>query len=286
MQHAEPDNTKRPYPSGKGIGIVILTILILLIPLPATSQCAMENKAFLPGEEINYELYFNWKFVWKKVGSARFATQSTHYQKKPAYRIDLLTATDGIVDRFFRMRDTLSSIVTKDLMPLHYRKAAFEGKNYYIDEAFFTYSNDKVHARMTQVKNITNHYQGEKSSTQCIFDMLSIMARARSWNTTNFKEGHRIHFPMVDAEKVVDEIVVYRGKEVVSSKDGHKYRCLVFSFYEDKEGKKDKELIRFFITDDANHLPIRLDMNLNFGSAKAFMRSVKNNRYPLTSLVK
>lgn len=286
MPHVAPDNSSPSRPNPKRWCQRILVLLWMLIPSSAIAQCEMENKAFRSGEEINYDLYFNWKFVWKKVGYARFTTQSTHYLKEPAYRIDLLTATEGIVDRFFRMRDTLSSVVTKQLLPQHYRKAAYEGKNYYIDEAFFDYSNHKVHAKMTQIKNITNHYQGEKSSNECIFDMLSIMARARSWNTHNFKEGHRIRFLMVDAEKVVNEIVVYRGKEVVSSKDGQKYRCLVFSFYEDKEEKKDKELIRFFITDDANHLPIRLDMNLNFGSAKAFMRSVKNNRYPLTSLVK
>ena len=63
------------------------------------------------------------------------------------------------------------------------------------------------------------------------------------------------------------------------------YRCLVFSFVEYKKGKE-KEVITFFISDDKNHLPIRLDMYLNFGSAKAFLKSVQGNRYPMTSVVK
>lgn len=46
-------------------------------------------------------------------------------------------------------------------------------------------------------------------------------------------------------------------------------RCLVFSFVEYKKGKE-KEVITFFISDDKNHLPIRLDMYLNFGSGKGF----------------
>ena len=33
------------------------------------------------------------------------------------------------------------------------------------------------------------------------------------------------------------------------------------------------------------HLPVRLDMFLNIGSAKAFLKSVTGNRYPLTSIV-
>ena len=42
---------------------------------------------------------------------------------------------------------------------------------------------------------------------------------------------------------------------------------------------KNKEIIRFFVTDDLNHVPIRLDMFLKFGSAKAYlvgMKGIKN----------
>jgi len=53
----------------------------------------------------------------------------------------------------------------------------------------------------------------------------------------------------------------------------------------DKKGKE-KEVITFFITDDLNHLPVRLDLYLNFGSAKAFLNDVRGNRHPLTSIVK
>ena len=45
-------------------------------------------------------------------------------------------------------------------------------------------------------------------------------------------------------------------------------------------------VVTFYITDDLNHLPVRLDMYLNFGSAKAFLSDIKGNRYPLTSIVK
>ena len=40
------------------------------------------------------------------------------------------------------------------------------------------------------------------------------------------------------------------------------------------------------VTDDKNHLPVRLDMFLNFGSAKAFLNDVRGHRHPLTSIVK
>ncbi len=265
---------------------IIMVCLAALCCGAANAQSKLANTAFNAGEVIDYELYFNWKFVWKKVGTARFAIQQKPYNGSPAYHITLRTATDGIVDKFFRMRDTIVSITTTDMVPLYYRKAAAEGKNYYIDEAKFKYSNGNTQVALHQRKNLTQDFYGEYSGKQAVYDMLSIMARSRSWNTAGWNKGHEIRFLMSDAENVEKELLRYRGKEVVEGKDGYKYRCLVFSFYEDNDKDRNKELIRFFITDDDNHLPIRLDMNLNFGSAKAFIKTIKGNRHPIASRVK
>lgn len=74
------------------------------------------------------------------------------------------------------------------------------------------------------------------------------------------------------------------GKENVKAENGVTYRCLVFSLVEYNKKGKQKEVITFFVTDDENHLPVRLICS-HFGSAKAFLNSVKGNR-PLTSIIK
>jgi hypothetical protein len=89
---------------------------------------------------------------------------------------------------------------------------------------------------------------------------------------------------MATGRRVEEQTLIYRGKENVEANNDITYRCLVFSFVEYKESKE-VEVITFFISDDDNHLPIRLDLYLNFGSAKAFFKSVRGNRYPLSSAV-
>jgi hypothetical protein len=49
---------------------------------------------------------------------------------------------------------------------------------------------------------------------------------------------------------------------------------------------KFKEIVRFFVTDDRNHIPIRLDMFLRFGSAKAFLVNMKGIRNPIDSIAR
>ena len=91
--------------------------------------------------------------------------------------------------------------------------------------------------------------------------------------------------PISNASKLSHSWLTYRGKENFKI-DGtkEKFRCLVFSFWENENGKS-RELIRFYVTDDQNHIPMRLDMYLNFGSAKAFLKSYKGVRSPMTSKV-
>ena len=43
--------------------------------------------------------------------------------------------------------------------------------------------------------------------------------------------------------------------------------------------------MRFYVSDDANHIPVRLDMFLKIGSAKAFLVGYKGLRNPVSSLV-
>ena len=77
----------------------------------------------------------------------------------------------------------------------------------------------------------------------------------------------------------------YRGTCTVKADNGVKYRCLQLSYMELEKGKY-KEIVRFYVSDDQNHVPIRLDLFLRFGSAKAFLNSMKEVRSPMQSVVR
>lgn len=261
-------------------------VCFLTISPSVRAQCVAKNDAFLPGEQVKYDLYFNWKFIWKRVGTASLTTSSATYRSHPAYRFDLLCTGSKKADFFFKMRDTLTCYVSDRLEPLYFRKAAEEGNRHTVDEAWFSYSDGlaKVKQRRTWRNPVREMQEMEYSDSRCIFDMLSILSQARSYDPKDYKVGDKILFPMATGRKVEEQTLIYRGKQEVKANNDTIYRCLVFSFVEYKKGKE-KEVITFFVSDDRNHLPIRLDMYLNFGSAKAFFKSVRGNRYPLESVV-
>lgn len=259
---------------------------MLCTPTVAAAQCKADNKAFQAGEDITYDLYFNWKFVWMKCGAAHYTIKSQNYKGQQVLRNDLLFTSNKKCDSFFTMRDTLVSYVNSQLTPLYFRKGSLEGKNYTVDEVWYTYPNGKSHVKQHYLNRHGEWSEHHFESDDCNYDMLSILSLARSFDPKDYKVGQKILFPMTTGKKVEQQTLVYKGKKQWKANDGKTYRCLVFSLLDYEEGAKDKELLRFYVTDDMNHLPVRIDFFLKFGSAKAFFVKGKGLRNPQTSVVK
>lgn len=255
--------------------LTFLCILTLCLPSKALAQCPTENKAFKAGESLTYDLYFNWKFVWVKCGAAYYTIKPHTYQGQSVLRNDLLFTSNKKCDAVFTMRDTLISYFTPQLVPLYFRKGSQEGKNYTVDEVWYTYPNGKSHVKQKYLSRHGNWSEHHYEADDCNYDMLSILALARSFDTSNYKVGQRIHFPMATGKKVEMQTLIYRGKEDWKANDKNTYRCLVFSLLDYEETKKEKELLRFYVTDDQRHLPVRIDFYLKFGTAKAFFAGEK-----------
>ena len=261
---------------------IVRIIILVVFAFPycqVSAQCTAENTAFSAGEELSYDLFFNWKFIWLSAGTATMKITQTQYNGTPAYRTHLITRTSDRLDRFFMMRDTMQSIVTEDMTPRYFKKGANEGGRYYVDEVWYSYPDGQTHLRQRYQNRNGEVTEKTYDSPKCLYDMMSLLLRARSFRADNFHKGDKLHLPMADGHKVEDITLIYRGRENFRIKSsGITYRCLVFSFVEYPEGKE-KEVITFYISDDENHIPVRLDLFLRFGVAKAYLNKSKGLRH-------
>ncbi len=264
-----------------------LVIIYALCFLTADAQqCGIENTAFQSGESLTYDLYFNWKFIWFKVGSAAMSTTKSSFGGQEAYRTSLITRGNNKLDGVFVMRDTLLSYCSySDLSPLYHRKGAREGKRYYVDEIWYTYPKNNCRLKMHRINADGQELWHEREYKDCVYDMMSIFLRARNFDASTMQKDDVFPMPISDAWRLSNSWLKFRGRETFKMDGtGEKFRCLVFSFIEHEKGKN-HELIRFYITDDINHIPVRLDMFLSFGSAKAFLKSYTGIKSPMTSKI-
>ena len=259
--------------------------LLTFFPLSSMAQCGIENTAFKSGEVLEYDLKFNWKLIWFTVGTATMDTKMTKFEGKDAWRSYLITRGNNTLDKYFTMRDTLLSYCNPDLSPLYFRKGAREGSRYYVDEVWYSYPGGNCQLKKHRIDADGEAHWKTSTYKNCIYDMMSIFLRARNFDASKLKKGEVIPMPISDARHLSNSWLSYRGKtNYKMDRTKEKFRCLVFSFWENEDGKS-HELIRFYVTDDQNHIPVRLDMFLSFGSAKAFLKSYKGVRGPMTSKV-
>lgn len=269
----------------KQLRILLLAALVLLAAGTAQAQCRFRNTAFKSGEFLSYNLYYNWKFVWVKAGTASMSIVQSRYKGQPAYRASLTTRGNKKVDNLFVLRDTLLCYSTTDLAPLYYRKGALEGDHYSVDEVFYSYSGGRPHITQSRQKRGKEKKVRTFTTDECVYDMMNIFLRARSFNPANWKAGYVVNFPIVDGDGKNPAKLKFMGRKTIKADNGVKYRCLELSYTELNKGEW-REIARFFVTDDDNHIPVRLDMFLKFGSAKAFLTGMKGIRSNITSKVK
>ncbi len=262
---------------------IIFIILFLVSTLSLGAVEIKRKPAYKSGETLECIFYFNWKFLWVKAGGAKLIIRDTIYNGKQAQYMSLLSSTNEKADAFFKMRDTLTTIFTPgEVTPLYYRKASIQGKHRYLNEVWYKYLADGK-------KELLQHYKRDgrkpvfvKDTIETeVYDMMSMLAYARTFDFSNFKPGQRISYPIATGRRIEEQRLIYRGKTKIKANDGLTYKCIEISLVELDEKSKERTVVNFFITDDDNHLPILLDLALNFGTAKARLSKRSGLMYPL-----
>jgi hypothetical protein len=141
--------------------------------------------------------------------------------------------------------------------------------------------------------NVTfNHNVGTAVTTNgvfktpnCIQDVISATYYARNINFNNYKPGDKIPFDMFMDDQVYHLYLRYIGKENIKTKYGRfhaiKFKPLLIKGTMFEGGEK----MNVWVSDDANHVALRVESAISVGSIKVDMMGYKNLKYPLTSLM-
>lgn len=220
-------------------------------------------------ETLRYALYLG----PIKGGEASFVTRNTKLDGQDVVRMDLIARTTSAAEKLFSMNDTLTTYYDPvNNRPVYFRKHCFEGDDTYEETAAFKYpaSGGCVVAMRKNYKSGRIKEKTEASDSP-VYDMVSIMGYARTINTSGLQSGKHVDFRLVDAAEILDECLVYYGKESVKL-SGKKYDCLVFKLvepYVEKGKRKVKDVLTIYVTDDESRTIVQMDIKFKVGSAKA-----------------
>jgi hypothetical protein len=109
---------------------------------------------------------------------------------------------------------------------------------------------------------------------------------ARNINFNNYKEGDKIYLSLFLDDEVHNIYIRYMGKETIKTRYG-KFRTIKFKPLLIKGSMfEGGEKMTVWVSDDANHLPLRIESPIVVGNVKVDMMGYRNLRYPLSSMIK
>lgn len=254
----------------------VWAILLLLSPVFTNAQsCLPRNTSFQEGEKLTFRVYYNMGFVWINSGSAEFTTSLTDINNRKAYHIKGVGRTASSFEWFYKVRDVYESFVDREsMLPLKFLRHVSEGDTKIENEVVFNREKGQVVS--------DNKVYPVNSCTQ---DVLSAMYFARNVNYNAYKPGDKISFSMFLDNQVYNLYIKYLGKERITTKAGTynaiKIKPLLITGTIFKDGDK----MTIWLSDDANHLPVRVESPILIGSVKIDLVDYQNLRNPFSGLV-
>lgn len=249
----------------------IFTIFLLL--LTGFALQAQSQKSFGAGEWFKFRIHYG-------PFNASFATlevDETNINGKPVYHIEGKGKSTGLLHWFFKVDDNYQTYIDKqDGKPYKFIRKIDEGGYTKDLEIDFDHSNNK--AFVFDKKHNENHTYTTKPN---VHDMLSAFYYIRN-NIKNdeLRPGDEMRLNLFIDDENMDLKLKFLGREVIKTKFG-KVATLKFRPYV-MAGRvfKEKESLTFWVSDDANKLPIKIEANLAVGSLDADLDEYKGLKHP------
>jgi Protein of unknown function (DUF3108) len=213
--------------------------------------------------------------VYIGAGEATFNTSLERFNGKTTYHCVGEGKTYPFFDNFFKVRDRYETYIdTATMLPIKFIRNVDEGGYKIYNNVTFN------HGASTAVS--TN---GVFKTSSCIQDVISSIYYARNIDFDKYKPEDKIPFDMFLDDEVYHLYIRYLGKETIKTRYGKfkaiKFKPLLIKGTIFEGGEK----MTAWISDDPNHIILRVESPIAVGSIKVDMYGYKNLRYPLTSLM-
>ncbi len=254
----------------------IFLLVTIAFPLHAGDDvCQIRNTAFQATESITYRVYYTLAGVFIAAGEANFSCNIEQLNGKPVYHITGDGKTYSFYDNFFKVRDKYETYIdTNNLQPYKFIRQVNEG-------SYKKYEN----ISFNKTGNTAITTKGVFKVPDCIQDVVSSMYYMRNIDFSKMKENDKVPFSMFLDNEVYSLYVRYLGREVIKTKYGKFHAIKIKPLLIKGTIFEGGEKMTIWISDDANHIPLRVESPISVGSVKVDMMDFKNRRSALSSLI-
>jgi hypothetical protein len=263
--------------------LICIVFLALFCAGFSFAQCIQRNFAFTSNEEVYYDVYYNWGFIWIPAGEVYFKVYDSTYQDRPVYYLHSYGNSLRRWDWFFKVRDTYKAYIDKEtLLPYHFIRNTSEGGYEVNSISDFDYQNSEI-ISVTKFSNKPIKHDTVQLPP-CTFDVLSMIYFARNIDFSAYEIDDKIPIKCLIDGEVFDLYIRYMGIETIETRNKVTFRCIKFNpLLVEGTIFTGGEDMTVWVTDDDNRIPILVEAKVLVGSIKAYLKEAKGLRNETSS---
>lgn len=258
--------------------LIFITIFSLLLTGESQAQndfCSAKNSSFKEGEKLTFRVYYNMGFIWINAGNANFTTTLEDMNGRKVYHITGEGKTAKSYEWFYKVKDKYETFIDKETMwPDRFIRNVHEGGTKINEDILFD------HKKNQAISNGKTY-----DIAKCTQDVLSAIYFARNINYSKFNPGDKIPFNMFLDNKLYSLYIKYVGKEKITTKMGKFNAIRIVPLLIQGTIFSGGEKMTVWVSDDENHVPLRVDSPILVGSIKVDLIEYCNLRNPFSSML-
>ena len=232
----------------------------------------VSNTAFVKGEVLKFRVHWGWIEAGEAVLEVK--KDSKKIGSRDVYHVVGTGKTVRAFSVFYKVKDRYETYIDEEaLVPLKFVRRVNEGGYIINQDQEFDHVNNKINSD-GKIMDVPEGIQ----------DMLSAFYYARNLDYSNIQVGDEVMVNTFVDDEIFPLRIRYVGLENIKTRLG-KFRCMTFHPVVQEGRVFDVENdLTVWISNDDNHIPIRVEAKLFVGSAQMDLKSYAGLANPLAEL--
>ena len=245
-----------------------ITLLVTAMSFKSAETLrVIEQSSFTTGEHIEYRVHYG--FVNAAEAIVDVDNKYQNANGRPCYKVNIVARTVGMTDWFTKVRDVWTSYIDSAvILPQIFYQKKEEGN--YRSEQKVIFNHTANTAKQYDIDD-----DNEKKTFKLpnnIQDVVSGYYYLRTIDFSRMSIGESVPITFFFDGEIYNMRLKYRGKEMIKTKFGKINTFKITPQLPKNNFFQDEESIKMWVTDDANKIPVRAEVELKIGAITLDLR--------------